>query len=117
MLGLPVHDLTSGFRAYRADTLRAIDLNAVGANGYGFQIEMAYRAARIGARIQEVPIRFVDRELGESKMSAATIIEALLLVTKWGVTRGWSSVTQVARTARVPSRRRGDSQAAGRQPR
>ncbi len=87
MLGLPVRDMTSGLRVYRAVVLRSIDLNEVRANGYGFQIEMTYRAAQAGARITEVPIRFIDREQGESKMSANTIVEALLLVTRWGAVR------------------------------
>ena len=90
MLGLPVHDLTSGFRAYRADLIRAIDIDSVRADGYGFQIEMTYRAARVGARITEVPIRFVDRQLGKSKMSGKIVVEALLLVTEWGIARQWS---------------------------
>src|SRR6202043_774422 len=80
LLGLPVHDLTSGFRAYRAELLRSIDLDAVRADGYGFQIEMTYRAAQLEARIREVPIRFIDRELGTSKMSSAIVVEALVLV-------------------------------------
>ncbi len=92
MLGLPVRDLTSGFRVYRADTLRAIDLDAVRADGYGFQIEMTYRVAQVGARITEVPIRFVDREHGKSKMSGWIIAEALWLVTRWGIGRRISSV-------------------------
>jgi dolichol-phosphate mannosyltransferase len=79
--------MTSGFRAYRAEILRRIALEEVRADGYGFQIEMTYRAAQAGGRIQEVPIRFVDRELGESKMSGGIIVEALLLVTRWGVAR------------------------------
>ncbi len=86
MLGLPVRDMTSGFRVYRAEVLRSIDLHHVRANGYGFQIEMTYRAARAGARIAEIPIQFVDREAGESKMSASTIVEAIFLVTRLGVT-------------------------------
>lgn len=87
MLGVPVKDMTSGFRAYRADLLRRMDLDTVRADGYGFQIEMTYRAAVRGARISEVPIRFVDRELGQSKMSSAIVVEALRLVTKWGLVR------------------------------
>ena len=87
MLGLPVRDSTSGFRAYRASVLRSIDLDAVRADGYGFQIEMTYRAVQAGARLTEVPIRFVDRERGQSKMSMSIVIEALGLVTKWGVAR------------------------------
>jgi dolichol-phosphate mannosyltransferase len=89
MLGLSVHDLTSGFRAYRAETLRSIDLDAVRADGYGFQIEMTFLAHQVGARILETPIRFVDRRLGESKMSGAIVAEALLLVTRWGLARPW----------------------------
>jgi dolichol-phosphate mannosyltransferase len=87
MLGIDVHDATSGFRAYRAATLRAIDLDSVQADGYGFQIEMAYRVSETGGHITEVPIAFVDRERGESKMSGRIVIEALALVTRWGVER------------------------------
>jgi dolichol-phosphate mannosyltransferase len=100
MLGLDVADLTSGYRAYRADFLRRIDLEAVRADGYGFQIEMAYRVARAGGRVTEVPIRFVDREVGESKMSGRIIVEALLLVTRWGILRAWSRVRPANRTER-----------------
>ena len=85
VLGLSVRDATSGFRAYRADALRRIDLSSVSADGYGFQIEMAYRVASSGGRIVELPIEFVDRERGTSKMSLRIIAEALLLVTWWGV--------------------------------
>jgi dolichol-phosphate mannosyltransferase len=99
MLGVPVHDMTSGFRAYRAELLRAIDLDAVRADGYGFQIEMTYRAAQSGARIREIPIRFVDRQLGTSKMSSSIVVEALVLVTRWGLARAWSRV----RRSRVPA--------------
>jgi dolichol-phosphate mannosyltransferase len=98
MLGLDVADLTSGYRAYRADFLRRIDLEAVRADGYGFQIEMAYRVAGAGGRVTEVPIRFVDREVGESKMSGRIIVEALLLVTRWGILRAWSRVRPANRT-------------------
>jgi dolichol-phosphate mannosyltransferase len=104
MLGLPVRDMTSGFRVYRAEILRAIDLEGVRANGYGFQIEMTYRAAQAGARIVEVPIRFTDRELGESKMSAYTIIEALLLVTRWGMARGGSKLKEAVVQRQTRSR-------------
>ena len=93
MLRLPVNDATSGFRAYRADALRTVGLDSVHADGYGFQIEMAYRVGKQGGRIVEVPITFVDREAGESKMSARIIVEALLLVTGWGVRRRLDSVT------------------------
>jgi len=85
MLRLPARDATSGFRAYRASALQAIDLDGVQASGYGFQVEMTYRAARNGARVTEVPIEFRDRVAGTSKMSTRIVIEAFLLVTRWGV--------------------------------
>ncbi|GAC1532901.1 MAG: polyprenol monophosphomannose synthase [Acidimicrobiales bacterium] len=85
VLGLPVHDATGGYRAYRADLLRRIDLSTLQANGYGFQIELVHRAVMLGAKVIEVPITFVDRELGESKMSASIISEALALVSWWSV--------------------------------
>jgi hypothetical protein len=84
-LALPLVDATSGFRAYRADTVARLDLHSVRADGYGFQIEMAYRVARAGGDIVEVPIEFVDRERGTSKMSFRIVVEALLLVTWWGL--------------------------------
>jgi dolichol-phosphate mannosyltransferase len=95
VLGVRVRDMTSGFRAYRAELLEAIDLGAVRAEGYGFQIEMTYRAAQLGARIREVPIRFVDREQGTSKMSPAIVVEALLLVTWWALVRSWARLHRV----------------------
>ena len=105
MLGLPVHDLTSGFRAYRAEILRAIDLETVRAEGYGFQIEMTYRAGAAGARFIEIPICFADRMLGKSKMSGRIVIEALALVTQWGLARRSATWRRVAarRTADVDS--------------
>jgi dolichol-phosphate mannosyltransferase len=87
VLGVPVRDMTSGFRAYRAELVRGLDLPTVRAEGYGFQIEMTYRAAQLGGKIVEVPIRFVDREHGTSKMTGGIVVEALLLVTYWGLTR------------------------------
>jgi dolichol-phosphate mannosyltransferase len=85
VLDLSVRDATSGFRAYSADALRRIDVRSVQAEGYGFQIEMAYRVASAGGSIVEVPIEFRDRVRGASKMSFHIIAEALLLVTWWGV--------------------------------
>jgi dolichol-phosphate mannosyltransferase len=87
VLGLGVHDSTAGFRIYMAELLRKIDVSKVRANGYGFQIEMTYRAKRVGARVTEVPIHFVDRVAGTSKMSRSVVTEALRLVTLWGVRR------------------------------
>jgi dolichol-phosphate mannosyltransferase len=85
VLGLPVADATSGYRAYLASAVAGVELETVRADGYGFQIEMAYRVARNGGRIVELPIDFVDRERGTSKMSPHIIVEALMLVTWWGV--------------------------------
>ncbi len=85
MLGLAVHDATSGFRAYRASALAGIDLDRVRADGYGFQIEMAYLVARGGGEVVERPIEFRDRTRGVSKMSTRIVVEALALVTWWGV--------------------------------
>lgn len=87
LLNLGVEDSTAGFRVYSERILKKIDLGAVTASGYGFQIEMTYRAKQAGATIREVPIRFVDRVNGESKMSSAVVTEALALVTKWGLRR------------------------------
>ena len=82
MLGLAVNDATSGFRAYSPHLLRRIDVGSVRAEGYGFQIEMTHRAVRSGARIVEVPITFVDRVVGESKLSHHIINEAFGLVNR-----------------------------------
>ncbi len=87
VLGLKVADATAGFRAYAASLLERIDLDSIQAEGYGFQIEMTYAARRAGANVIEVPIRFVDRVEGESKMSAYIVVEALGLVTWWALQR------------------------------
>jgi dolichol-phosphate mannosyltransferase len=90
VLGLGPHDLTGGFKAWRADTLAAVPFDGVRAGGYVFQIEMTYRASRLGARIAEVPILFRDRQVGQSKMSRRIIVEALLVVLtlRWDELRG-----------------------------
>jgi dolichol-phosphate mannosyltransferase len=85
VLGVGVRDTTAGYRVYRADMLRVMDLDTVRADGYGFQIEMTYRVAQRGGRIVEVPIDFVDRTLGTSKMSSNIVFEAMMLVTWWGI--------------------------------
>ena len=84
-LGLPVHDVTSGYRAYRRALLDSIDIGSTRATGYGFQVELAYRAAIVGGRIDELPITFTDRTRGQSKMSARIIVEAMGLVTWWAI--------------------------------
>ena len=80
VLGLDVRDLTGGFKCFRSDVLRAIDLPTVRAKGYAFQVELTYRAVRAGFRVQEVPITFRDREIGDSKMDWRIAAEAFWLV-------------------------------------
>lgn len=85
ILGVHASDLTSGYRAFRAEALCRADYDATEATGYAFQIELAYRVARAGGRVSEVPISFNDRTRGRSKMSTRITLEALALVTWWGV--------------------------------
>ncbi len=85
MLGLSVHDATAGFRAYHRRLLQAIPLDDVRADGYGFQVEMTYLTERSGGKVVEIPIEFRDRTLGRSKMSMRIVLEALVLVTWWGI--------------------------------
>jgi dolichol-phosphate mannosyltransferase len=87
MLRLPIRDATAGFRAYRADLLKRLKLDDVEARGYVFQVDMSCRAVAAGARIVEVPISFIERELGVSKMSTAIVLEAMGKVTRWGLRR------------------------------
>ncbi|MGZ4200668.1 MAG: polyprenol monophosphomannose synthase [Thermoleophilaceae bacterium] len=77
VLGIPVKDLTGGFKCFRREVLEAIDLEGVHADGYGFQIELTYRAIQAGFRVVEVPIMFRDRQAGTSKMSARIAVEAV----------------------------------------
>jgi dolichol-phosphate mannosyltransferase len=77
LLSTGIRDMTAGFKCYRAEALRAIDLDAIDSKGYAFQIETTYRALRAGFKVVEVPVRFVDREAGGSKMSRAIVLEAM----------------------------------------
>jgi dolichol-phosphate mannosyltransferase len=97
--GVDVRDATGGFRAWRATALRAVDLPTVASAGYCFQVDLTRRAAEAGLRVLELPIRFVERTRGESKMSGAIVGEALWRVTAWGVHDRW-------RRARSGERRR-----------
>ncbi len=80
ILGLPIRDLTSGYKAFTRRALESIGLEHVHSNGYSFQIEMTYRAVRRGMRVKEVPIVFVDRRVGQSKMSRKIFLEAVRMV-------------------------------------
>jgi dolichol-phosphate mannosyltransferase len=87
MLGLSVRDATAGFRAFSADALRLLPYRGAQASGYGFQVEMAWRADQAGMKIIEVPISFRDRTRGTSKMGLPIVVEAMWLVTLWGFGR------------------------------
>lgn len=93
MLGAPVHDMTAGYRAFRADALRRLQPDTCEASGYGFQVEMAWRAADHGLEIVEVPITFRDRTRGMSKMNWRIAAEAMWLVTRWGIARRRAKLT------------------------
>jgi dolichol-phosphate mannosyltransferase len=86
MLGTRIFDMTSGFRAYRASFLKTIVAETVSSQGYSFQVELAYRAAKTGV-VKEVPITFVERAEGSSKMTLRIVIEALIKIQIWGIRR------------------------------
>ena len=100
LLGVPLHDATGGFRAYRREVLDVLPLDDVASHGYCFQVDLAWRATQAGYRVVEVPITFVERVRGRSKMSRAIVVEALLRVTWWGLTARRSA----PRPARMESR-------------
>jgi dolichol-phosphate mannosyltransferase len=90
ILGVGVRDLTGGFKCFRRAVLEQVDLDAIVAKGYGFQIETTYRALRTGFTVTEIPITFVDRRVGESKMDGSIVVEAMLQVPalRWRALRG-----------------------------
>ncbi|MBW5481568.1 glycosyltransferase [Streptomyces bambusae] len=96
MLGVPIRDVTGGYRAFRRETLEGLGLSEVASAGYCFQVDLARRAVAKGFRVVEVPITFVEREFGDSKMSRDIVVEALWRVTQWGLS---------ARAARLTGRR------------
>ena len=85
MLGVPIRDVTGGYRAFRKETLEGLGMEQVASAGYCFQVDLAWRAVKAGYHVVEVPITFVERELGDSKMSRNIVTEALWRVTTWGV--------------------------------
>lgn len=99
-LGIPIRDATGGFRAFRASTLKGLDLDEVASQGYCFQVDLAWRAVQRGFRVDEVPIVFVERELGSSKMNRAIVGEALWRVTVWGARRRANQALAFARRSR-----------------
>ena len=97
MLGLKVRDITAGFRVFRRSTLEAIDLDSIESVGYGFQVDMTFRVARQGMTIREMPITFVERTMGESKMSSGIVCEAVKNVTRWGLRARMKTLTSKTR--------------------
>ena len=95
-LRLPLMDATGGYRAFRASTLRALDLDGVCSAGYIFQVDLAYRTLDRGLRVREVPIEFVERQIGDSKMNRKIVSEALWRVTVWGARERVAQVKSVA---------------------
>ena len=87
LLGIPVRDITAGFRLFRATTLRSIDLQSVESVGYCFQADLTVRTVQAGLRVVEVPIEFRERERGASKMDRAVAVESLRRITRWGLRR------------------------------
>jgi dolichol-phosphate mannosyltransferase len=104
MLGVPLRDVTGGYRAFRADTLRKLDLHEVASQGYCFQVDLAWRAVQRGLVVKEVPITFVERVAGTSKMSQKIVVEALWRVTVWGVDDKVTRVRRRAQKRRASSR-------------
>jgi glycosyltransferase involved in cell wall biosynthesis len=88
VLRMPLSDATGGFRVYRAEVLRSLALSEVASQGYCFQVDLVWQAWRAGARVVEVPITFVERTEGESKMSRQIVLEALWRITWWGLRQG-----------------------------
>jgi dolichol-phosphate mannosyltransferase len=84
-LGIPLRDATGGFRAFRRETLQGLGLDDVASAGYCFQVDLAWRAVKAGYRVREVPITFIEREHGDSKMSQKIVLEALAMTTAWGL--------------------------------
>lgn len=97
VLGVAIHDITAGYRAYRREVLETIDLSSIDSKGYCFQIEMTWRSVNSGYVVVEVPITFTEREIGVSKMSGSNIREALVKVARWGI-EGRRARTRAART-------------------
>jgi glycosyltransferase involved in cell wall biosynthesis len=87
LLKTDIRDMTAGFRVYKVDLLKRLPLERIASQGYSFQVEMTFRSIAMGASVKEVAITFVEREHGVSKMNTAIVLEALWLVTRWGVAR------------------------------
>ena len=103
-LGIPIRDATGGYRAFRKETLQGLGLDDVASAGYCFQVDLAWRALKAGFTVVEVPITFVEREHGVSKMSRRIVVEALLLTTLWGIKHRAEQLRSLAQRAPAVSR-------------
>lgn len=108
-LGIGLRDATGGYRVFRREVLEGIDYASVAAQGYCFQIDLARRALVAGYRVVEVPITFVERERGESKMDSTIVREALLRVTQWGVAHRSDQLRSIWRSVDIARRRPDES--------
>ncbi|HET7474790.1 MAG TPA: polyprenol monophosphomannose synthase [Dermatophilaceae bacterium] len=104
LLGIPVGDATGGYRVYRSTALKELDLHDVASQGYCFQVDLAWRAIRRGLTVTEVPITFVEREIGDSKMSGAIVRESLLRITDWGLRHRLGQLRRLGRQLRPAAR-------------
>jgi dolichol-phosphate mannosyltransferase len=102
LLGMPVNDATAGYRVYRSDALRTMGLHDVASQGYCFQTDLTWRAVKAGLTVVEVPITFVEREVGDSKMNRDIITESLRRITGWGVHHRARQLRELVATAREP---------------
>jgi dolichol-phosphate mannosyltransferase len=105
MLGIPVRDATGGYRAFRRSTLLGLGLDEVASAGYCFQVDLAWRAVKAGFRVVEVPITFVEREYGDSKMSQKIVVEALIRTTWWGVRHRGRQLRRLSPRSRATAQR------------
>jgi dolichol-phosphate mannosyltransferase len=92
LLGVGIKDITGGYNAFKSTTLRRIDLESVESVGYCFQIDLTWKTLNAGLSVREVPITFVEREFGDSKMSGNIVLESIMLVTKWGLRSRWQAL-------------------------
>ncbi|MGL4173266.1 MAG: polyprenol monophosphomannose synthase [Actinomycetota bacterium] len=97
VLGIQLRDVTGGFRAFRSSALRAITAEHIDSQGYCFQIDLAWRTVRHGFRVREVPVTFIERAHGQSKMNSKIVIEALARVTQWGLRHRYDQIVQALR--------------------
>ncbi len=104
VLGMSLRDATGGYRAFRSEGLRRMHLENVQSQGYCFQVDLVWRALEAGLQVDEVPITFVERSLGSSKMSQAIVVEALVRVTRWGARHRWRQLRRRVRRSRAAVR-------------